>query len=63
MAFPRMFPKDEKSAADFRSLSDDEFARLSTEDKFRHIHLGMLDLARTLAELAPAMPRGRPHGE
>ena len=64
----------EKPAADFRSVSEEDFARLSTEDKFRHIHLGMLELTRTLVELAaaataadqerpPAMPSGRSRGD
>lgn len=44
-------------------MSDQEFAQLSTKDKFRHIHLGMQELARTLAELDSAMPADRPHGE
>lgn len=57
MAFPRAPANDEKAPTDFRSISDEAFARLSTEDKFRHIHLGMLELARTLAELAPATAR------
>jgi hypothetical protein len=57
MAFPSAPPKYEKPAADFRSVSAEAFARLSTEDKFRHIHLGMLELTRTLVELAAAKKR------
>ena len=53
MAFP---PRD------FRSLSEQDFARLSTLDKFRHIHLGLQELARALAELDSVMPGDRPHG-
>jgi hypothetical protein len=74
MAFPTEPAKYEKPAADFRSLSDKNFARLSTEDKFRHIHLGMLELTRTLVELAAAttaanqerqrtIPSGGSHGD
>jgi hypothetical protein len=74
MAFPRRPANDEDPAADFRSVSDEEFARLSTEDKFRHLHLGMLELTRTLAELDAAttaanperqraMARGRSHAD
>jgi len=73
MAFPSGPTKDEKTAADFRSVSDEDFARLSTEDKFRHIHLGMLELTLTLVELAAATtaanqecsapPGGRSHGD
>jgi hypothetical protein len=63
MAFPRGCAKDEKPATDFRSISDADFARLSTEDKFRHIHLGMVQLSQTLAELAPAISRGRSNGK
>jgi hypothetical protein len=63
MAYPRGPAKDENPVTDFRSISDEDFARLSTADKFRHIHLGMRQLARTLAELAPALPGGRSHGE
>jgi hypothetical protein len=54
MAFPRRPANDEDPAADFRSVSDEEFARLSTEDKFRHLHLGMLELTLALVELAAA---------
>jgi len=59
---------------DFRAVSDEDFARLSTEDKFRHLHLGKLALTRTLAELDAAttaadqerqraMARSRSHGD
>jgi hypothetical protein len=54
MAFPSKPANDENPAADFRSVSDEDFARLATEDKFRHLHLGMLELTRTLAELDAA---------
>jgi hypothetical protein len=73
MTFPSGPAKYEKPAADFRQVSKETFARLSTEDKFRHIHLGMLELTRTLVELAAAttaanqrqraMPSGGPHGD
>jgi len=74
MAFPSGPAKYQEPAADFRSLSDEDFARLSTEEKFRHIHLGMLELTRTLVELAAgttaanqerqrATPSGRSHGD
>ena len=63
MAFPPAPVKDEAPAMEFQSMSDQEFARLSTEEKFRHIHLGMLELSRTLAELHPAMPKDGPLGE
>ena len=39
---------------DFRSVSDEDFARLSTEEKFRHVNLGMRELTRALVELAAA---------
>ena len=35
-------------------MSDQDFARLSTEEKFRHVHLGMCELAQALDELASA---------
>ena len=60
---PRKPTKDETAATEFRSMSDQDFARLSTVDKFEHIHLGMLELARTLAELNAAMPMDRAHGK
>jgi hypothetical protein len=63
MALPHAPEMGEKPAADFRSMSDRDFARLSTEDKFRHIRLGMRELARTLAELDNAMPKIRSHGD
>lgn len=63
MAFPRVPAKGEEPAMEFRSMSDQDFARLSTEDKFQHIHLGMLELARTLAELRLAIPTDRSHDE
>ncbi len=37
---------------DFRPVSDEDFARLSTEEKFRHVHQGMRELTRALVELA-----------
>jgi hypothetical protein len=46
--------KHRKTTRDFLSVSDDDFARLSTEEKFRHVHLGMLELTRALVELAAA---------
>jgi hypothetical protein len=39
---------------DFRSLSKEDFARLSTEEKFLHIQLGMRELTQTLVQLAAA---------
>ncbi|HWI36445.1 MAG TPA: hypothetical protein VNU64_08330 [Burkholderiales bacterium] len=63
MAFPRRHEKHAQAVADFRSMSDRDFARLSTEDKARHIHLGMQALGRTLAELDNAIPRVRSHGD
>jgi hypothetical protein len=63
MAFPPAPATYEAQATDFWTLSDEDFARLSTQDKFRHIQLGMLELARTRAELNPAMPGERSHGE
>lgn len=44
-------------------MSDQDFARLSTEEKLQHIQLGMLELQRTLAELNPTMPRDGSLGE
>jgi hypothetical protein len=44
----------------FRPVSDADFARLSTEEKFRHVHLGMVELAQALDELVAST--GRPHG-
>jgi hypothetical protein len=76
MAFPSGPTKYYKTAAAFRPVSDADFARLSTEEKFRHVHLGMLELTQTLVELAAATTAanqksrrreppttGRPHGE
>jgi hypothetical protein len=75
MAFPSRPTKDQETATNFRPVSDAEFARLSTEEKFRHVHLGMLELTQALVELAAttaanqelrlyAMPTtGRAHGE
>jgi len=63
MAFPNKPTKDETAAADFRSMSDQDFARLPTEEKFRHVHLGMRELAQALAELATATKgRGQLNG-
>jgi len=39
---------------DFRSVSDEDFARLSTEEKFKHVHQGMRELTRALVDLAAA---------
>jgi hypothetical protein len=51
-------------ATNFRPVSDAEFARLSTEEKFRHVQLGMLELTKALGELAATTATtGRPHGE
>jgi hypothetical protein len=61
MANPSGPAKYEKTAVDFRSVSDEDFARLSTEDKFRHINLGMLELTRTLVELAAATTAAAAH--
>ena len=44
-------------------MSDQDFARLSTEDKFQHINHGMRELARALDELAGAKTGGRLYGE
>jgi hypothetical protein len=74
MALPSGPAKYERPAADFRSVSKEEFARLSTEAKFRHIHLGTLELTRALVEFAAATaanqapqraapPSGRSHGD
>lgn len=52
MAVPGRLTKDHKAEAAFRPISDAEFARLSTKEKFRHIHLGMLELGQALVELA-----------
>jgi hypothetical protein len=62
MAFPGAPTRDQNTATAFR-LSDAEFARLSTEEKLRHVHLGMLDLTQALVELDAATTPGRPHGE
>ena len=51
MAIPGRPTKDQKTATTFEPLSDAAFARLSTEEKFRHVHLGMLELAQALVEL------------
>jgi len=51
--------KDQNTATAFRPVSDADFARLSLEEKFSHIHLGMLELTQALIELAAS----RPHGE
>jgi hypothetical protein len=63
MAFPGRPTKDQNTATAFRPVSDADFARLSIDEKFRHVHLGMLDLAQALVELAAATTTGRPHGE
>jgi hypothetical protein len=74
MAFPSGPAKSENPAADFLSVSKEDFARLSIEDKFRHIHLGMLELTQSLVEFAAtttaanqerqrAIPSGRSHGD
>ena len=52
MASPDAPTQDEKPRAHFQSMSDVDFARLSTEEKFRHVHLGMRELAQALDELA-----------
>jgi hypothetical protein len=63
MASPGGPTKDEKASADFRSMSDQDFARLSIEGKFRHVHLGMRELAQALDELAAARKgRGQLYG-
>jgi hypothetical protein len=73
MAFASRPTKDEEAEANFRCVSDEDFARLSIEGKVRHIHLGMVVLTRTLVELAAATMAvnqecsaplsGRPHGD
>jgi hypothetical protein len=50
-------------ASDFRSISDEDFARLSTEEKLRHVNLGMLELTRTLVELAAAAKAAKHDGD
>jgi hypothetical protein len=51
-------------ATNFQPVSDAEFARLSTEEKFRHVQLGMLELTKALVELSAATATtGIPHGE
>jgi hypothetical protein len=62
MAFPDA-PTCNKTTADFRSISDEDFARLSTEEKFRHVNLGMLELTRALVELAAAAKAAKHDGE
>jgi hypothetical protein len=63
MKFPTGPTKQNKAATDFQSMSDEDFARLSTEEKFRHVCLGMRELTQTLVELAAATKgRGRPYG-
>jgi hypothetical protein len=63
MAFPQAPATYDGPATDFWSLSDEDFARLPTQEKFRHIHLGMLELAKMLAKSPAALPRDRSHGE
>jgi hypothetical protein len=64
MAFPGGPTKDQKARTDFRSMSDQEFARLSIEEKVRHVHLGVRELSQTLDELAAATKgRGQLYGE
>ena len=64
MAFPSRPANDKKAKADFRSMSDQDFARLSTEEKFRHVQLGMRELTQTLVELAATTKvRGDSNGE
>jgi hypothetical protein len=58
---PSRPPNDQQTAAAFRPVSDADFARLSTEEKFRHVHLGMVELAQALDELVAAT--GRAHGD
>jgi hypothetical protein len=63
MAFPGGPTKHDKARADLQSMSDEDFARLSTEEKFRHVCLQMRELTQTLLELAAATKgSGRPHG-
>ena len=52
MAFPSGPTKHTKTTPDFRSVSNEDFARLTTEEKSRHVHLGMLELTQALVELA-----------
>jgi hypothetical protein len=59
MAFPGRPTKDQKTAAAFRPVSDADFARLSTEEKVRHVHLGMLELTQALVELAATTAANR----
>jgi hypothetical protein len=54
MPLPSSHTKHRKTTRDFLSVSRDDFARLSTEEKFRHVHLGMVELTRALVELAAA---------
>jgi hypothetical protein len=61
MAIPSRPTKDHQTATAFGPLSDADFARLSTEEKFRHVHLGMVELAQALDELAATT--GRSHGD
>ena len=64
MAFPSGPTKDEKARAHFQAMSDQDFARLSTEEKLRHVHLGMRELVQTLDELAAGTKgRGQLYGE
>jgi hypothetical protein len=64
MAFPSRPRQYTNATAGFRSMSDEDFARLSTEEKFRHVHLGMLELTQALVELAAGTKsRGRLYGE
>ena len=54
MASPVGPTKHKTASEEFRSMSDQDFARLSTEEKFRHLHLGTLELAQALDVLAVA---------
>jgi hypothetical protein len=64
MAFPSRPTQYTDATAGFRSMSDEDFARLSTEEKLRHVHLGMRELTQALVELAAATKRrGRQYGE
>ena len=64
MASPVGPTKHKTPSEDFRSMSDQDFARLSTEEKLRHLHLGTLDLAQALDELAVATTgRDRLYGQ
>jgi hypothetical protein len=38
----------------FLAVSDEDFARLSTEEKLKHVRQGMRELTRALADLAAA---------